>query len=113
MKRDFAGALSVFAEGIKKDPTNVANYSGSVSAMAVLGKSAAERVGALELYPDLSRMPTSLVYELPLNRAEDGNYKGAVDLFQKRCFGSEEDCAKHRQWRFEVNVQQGFCAPLH
>src|SRR6266699_2211422 len=97
MKRDFAAALNVFAEGIKHDPSNVVNYSGTVAAMAVLGKPAAERVKALELYPDLDRMPTSLVYELALNRAEEGNYKGAIDLFQNRFFGSEEGGTNVRQ----------------
>ena len=106
MKRDFAGALSVFAEGIKNDSSNVVNYSGSVSAMAVLGKPAAERVKALELYPDLSRMPTSLVYELALNRTEEGNYKGATDLFQNRFFGSEEGGTNVRQVWVEVKLQE-------
>src|SRR5205807_7074214 len=54
MKWDFVGALNVFAEGIRNDPSNAVNYSGTVAAMAVLGKSAAERAKALELYPDLS-----------------------------------------------------------
>src|SRR6266404_5220679 len=105
-KRDFAGARTVFAEAIKNDPSNVVNYSGSVSAMAVLGKPAAERVKALELYPDLDRMPTSLVYELALNRAEEGNYKGATDLFQNRFFGSEEGGTNVRQVWVEVKLQQ-------
>src|SRR6266568_935420 len=106
MKRDFAGALDVFAEGIKNDTANVVNYSGTVAAMAVLGKPAAERVKALELYPDLDRMPTSLVFELALNRAEEGNYKGAIDLFQNRFFGSEEGGTNVRQVWLEVKLQQ-------
>src|SRR6266705_1570051 len=106
MKREFAAALNVFAEGIKHDPSNVVNYSGTVAAMAVLGKPAAERVKALELYPDLDRMPTSLVYELALNRAEEGNYKGAIDLFQNRFFGSEEGGTNVRQVWLEVKLQQ-------
>jgi hypothetical protein len=106
VKRDFAGALNAFAEGIKNDPSNAVNYSGSVSAMAVLGKPAAERVKMLELYPDLRRMPTSLVYELALNRAEEGNYKGAIDLFQNRFFGSEEGGTNVRQVWVEVKLQE-------
>jgi len=106
MKRDFGGALNVFAEGIRNDRSNVVNYSGTVAAMSVLGKSAAERVKALELYPDLDRMPTSLVYELALNRAEEGNYEGATDLFQKRFFGSEEGGTDVRQVWVEVKLQQ-------
>jgi tetratricopeptide (TPR) repeat protein len=106
VKKDFAGALSVFAEGIKNDPANAVNYSGSVSAMAVLGKPAAERVKTLELYPDLRRMPTSLVYELVLSRAEKENYKGATDLFQNRFFSSEEGGTNVRQVWVEVKLQQ-------
>src|SRR5207247_3319804 len=106
MKRDLAGALRVFAEGIKNDPSNVVNYSGTVAAMAVLRKPAAERVKALELYPDPDRMPTSLVYELALNRAEEGNYKGAIDLFQNRFFGSEEAGTNVRQVWLEGKLQQ-------
>ena len=106
MKRDFAGALDVFAEGIKNDPANVVNYSGSVSAMTVLGKPGAERVKVLELYPDRDRMPTSLVYELALNRTEEGNYKGAIDLFQNRFFGSEEGGTNVRQVWVAVKLQQ-------
>jgi tetratricopeptide (TPR) repeat protein len=108
MKRDFAGALSVFAEGIRSDPSNVVNYSGTVAAMAVLGKPPAERVKALELYPGLDRMPTSLVYELALNRAEEGNYEGATDLFQNRFFGSEEGGTNVRQVWLEVKLQQAY-----
>src|SRR5256884_9165905 len=74
--------------------------------MAVLGKPAAERVKALELYSDLNRMPTSLVYELALNRAEEGNYKGAIDLFWNRFFGSEEGGTNVRQVWVEVKLQQ-------
>jgi tetratricopeptide (TPR) repeat protein len=106
VKRDFAGALNVFAEGIRNDPSNVVNYSGSVSAMAVMGKPAAERAKTLERYPDLDRMPTSLVYELALNRAEEGNYKGAIDMFQKRFFGSEEGGTNVRQVWVEVKLRQ-------
>src|SRR5206468_1502783 len=62
--RDFAGALNAFEDGIKNDPSNVVNYAGSVAAMALLAKPAAERVKTLERFPDLDRMPTGLVYEL-------------------------------------------------
>src|SRR6266567_1432474 len=108
MKRDFAAALNVFAEGMKHDPSNIVNYSGTVAAMAVLGKPAAERVKALELYPDLDRMPTALVYELALSRAEEGNYSGAIELFRNRFFGSEEGGTNVRQVWIEVKLQQAF-----
>jgi len=63
-------------------------------------------VKTLERFPDLDRMPTSLVYELALNRSEEGNYSGAIDLFRNRFFGSEEGGTNVRQVWVEVKVQQ-------
>src|SRR6266849_5927062 len=105
-KRDFAGALNAFEEGIENDPLNVVNYAGPVAAMTLLARPAVERVKTLERFPDLDRMPTSLVYELALNRAEAGNYSGATELFQNRFFGSEEGGTNVRQVWIEVKVQQ-------
>src|SRR6266700_4646883 len=96
-KRDFASALNAFREGIGSDPANVVDYLVAVAAMTLLGKPAAERAKTLELYPDLNHMPTALVYELALNRAEEGNYSGATDLFRNRFFGSEEGGTNVRQ----------------
>jgi len=73
--------------------------------MTLLGKSAADRVKVLERYPDLNRMPTQLVYELALNRAEQGNYEAAMDLFKNRFFGREEGGTNVRQVWIEVNLQ--------
>ena len=106
IKREFAPALEAFEEGIANDPLNTVNYSGAVVAMTLLGKSAAERVKMLERYPGLSRMPTSLVYELALNRAEEGNYDAAMDLFKNRFFGREEGGTNVRQVWIEVNLQR-------
>ncbi|HEV2194587.1 MAG TPA: DUF5107 domain-containing protein [Candidatus Acidoferrum sp.] len=106
IKREFAPALDAFEEGIANDPLNSVNYSGAVAAMTLLGKSAAERVKMLERYPDLSRMPTSLVYELALSRAEEGNYDAAIDLFKNRFFGREEGGTNVRQVWIEVNLQR-------
>lgn len=106
MKRDFVGALKVFDEGIKNDSKNVANYSGALAALSLLGKPAAERVKTIELYPDPDHMPTDLVYELALNRAEEGNYNGAIDLFRNRFFSSEEGGTNVRQVWVEVKLQQ-------
>lgn len=106
IKRDFANALAVFEEGIKNDPKNVANYSGAVAALTLLEKPAAERVKMLELYPDPDHIPTNLVYELALNRAEQGNYSGAVNLFRNRFFSSEEGGTNVRQVWVEVRLQQ-------
>jgi tetratricopeptide (TPR) repeat protein len=106
VQRDFTGALRAFDEGIKTDPTNIVNYSGSVAALTLLGKSAAERVKALEHYPDKKMMPTPLVYELALNRAEAGNFEAAIDLFKDRFFGREEGGTNVRQVWLEVKLEQ-------
>jgi len=106
IKQEFAAALNAFEEGIANDPVNTVNYSGAVVAMTLLGRSSAERVKLLERYPDLTRMPTPLVYELALNRAEQGGYEAATDLFRSRFFGREEGGTNVRQVWIEVNLQR-------
>ena len=105
-KRDFVEALSAFEEGIQDDPRNIVNYSGALAAMILLGKSAAARVKILGRYPDLKQMPTSLVYELALNRAEAGDFAGAIALFHDHFFGREEGGTNVRQVWIEVKVLQ-------
>jgi tetratricopeptide (TPR) repeat protein len=99
-----AGALKAFEEGIANDRTNIANYSGALVAMTLLGMPAADRVKSLERYPDLSRMPTSLVYQLALARAQAGNFDAAKALFQDRFFGREEGGTNVRQVWIEVRL---------
>jgi tetratricopeptide (TPR) repeat protein len=106
VKGNVAGALEIFEEGIKNDPLNITNYSGAVAASSLLGKSAAERVKTLERYPKLDTMPTILVYELALSRAEAGDYDGATNLFQNRFFGREEGGTNVRQVWIEVKLEQ-------
>ncbi len=106
VKHEFLAALNAFEEGITNDPLNPVNYSAALVAMTLLGKSAAERVRMLERYPNLTRMPTPLVYELALNRAEAGNYGAALELFRSRFFGREEGGTNVRQVWIEVNLQR-------
>ena len=106
IKHEFAAALNAFEEGIANDPLNTVNYSGAIVAVTLLGESAAQRVRVLERYPDPSRMPTALVYELALNHAEEGNYQAATDLFRNRFFGREEGGTNVRQVWIEVNLQR-------
>jgi tetratricopeptide (TPR) repeat protein len=103
---DFPGALSAFEEGIENDAKNTVNYSGAAVAMTLMGKSAADRVRSLERYPDLHRMPTSLVYQLALTRAEAGNFDAAIALFHDRFFGREEGGTNVRQVWSEVKLLQ-------
>jgi tetratricopeptide (TPR) repeat protein len=106
VQHDFAGALEVFEEGIQSDPRNVVNYFGASSASTLLGKPPENRVRTLERYPHAKAMPTPLVYELALNRAEAGNAEAATPLFQGRFFGGEEGGTNVRQVWIEVRLLQ-------
>jgi tetratricopeptide (TPR) repeat protein len=104
--RDLAEALRAFEDGIKNDPKNTINYSGAVTAMALLGKTANTRVETIERYPDKKHMPASLLYELALNRAEAGDFGGATALFHDRFFGREEGGTNVRQVWVEVKLEE-------
>jgi hypothetical protein len=103
---DTANALAVFEDGIANDLTNAVNYSGATTALAILDKPAAERVKALARYPDLKTMPSSLVYEFALNKAEAGDFAGATALFHDRFFGREEGGLNVRQVWIEVKLEE-------
>jgi len=103
---DTTKALAVFEEGAANDPKNAMNYSGATTALAVLGKPAAQRVQVLERYPDLKSMPIALLYELALNKAEANDFNGAAALFHDRFFGREEGGLNVRQVWIEVKLEQ-------
>ena len=103
-KRDLDGALKAFQAGIKNDAHNLANYFSAVATMAILGRSARERVEALAQYPEPAKMPTALVYELALQRAEAGDFAGAKAVFRDRFFGREEGGTNVRAVWAEVNL---------
>jgi len=102
----FDEALQICEEGIKNDSLNITNYSGAVAASSLLGRLPAERVNILERYPKPVSMPTALVYELALSRAEAGDYDGATRLFQNRFFGREEGGTNARQVWIEVKLAE-------
>ena len=62
-------------------------------------------MAALEQYPDIANMPTSLVYELILNFAEAGEFQKATALFHNRFFQREEGGTDVRQVWIEVQIQ--------
>jgi tetratricopeptide (TPR) repeat protein len=103
---DFESASKAFDEGIQYDARNIVNYAGNSAAISLVGKSSADRVKMLERYPDLKQMPTPLVYELALSRAEAKNYEGAIALFHDRFFGREEGGTNVRQVWLEVRLLQ-------
>lgn len=106
VKRDPEKALAVFRAGISVDPQNTQLYFGSDQALSLLGHPAKERVSALEHYPDLANMPSELVYELALNRAEAGDFQGALALFHNRFFARQEGGTNVREVWFEIRLQK-------
>ena len=104
VKRDAAGALEAFREGLDADPVNLEIYAGMDQALSMLARPARERVAALERYPDQANMPTELVYALALNRAEAGDFDGAAALFPNRFFPREEGGTNVRQVWVEVKT---------
>jgi tetratricopeptide (TPR) repeat protein len=106
IRENFAGALEAFEQGVRNDPRNVTNYEGAVAATTLLGKPPAERVRILEHYPDFEAMPTNLVFELALSRAEAGDYRGAVKMFDDRFFGREEGGTNVRAVWIEVKLSE-------
>jgi tetratricopeptide (TPR) repeat protein len=98
-------ALAVFLEGLRSDPENVELYTGMDQALSILERPPKDRVQALERYPDLTKMPSKLVYELILNLAESGEFDKSVALFRNRFFPREEGGTNVRQIWLEVQVQ--------
>jgi len=106
IRRDPGKAEAAFRDGLAADPENLANYAGLDQALSVLAKPASARAAALGRYPDPSRLPTGLIYELILNRSEAGDSEGAMALFRNRFFAREEGGVNVRQVWTEVRLQQ-------
>jgi tetratricopeptide (TPR) repeat protein len=85
-----ADAIAVLQEGVAHDARNVEVYTALDQAFGAADRPVAERVGALERYPDRAGMPQALVYKLALARAEQGDGDGAEALFRDRFFPREE-----------------------
>jgi tetratricopeptide (TPR) repeat protein len=98
-------ALTVFREGLRADPQNVELYTGMDQALSILQRSPQDRAAALEGYPDRTKMPTNLIYELILNLAESGEFEKAAALFHNRFFPRAEGGTNVREVWLEVQVQ--------
>ena len=110
IKREPAAALKIFRDGLSSDPTNDEIYFGLDQALSLTKAPASERASALERYPDSAHMPVALVYELALNRAEAGDFKGALALFHNRYFPRKEGGTNVRQVWLEVRLQQALAS---
>ncbi|HEY7353257.1 MAG TPA: DUF5107 domain-containing protein [Terriglobales bacterium] len=106
VRKDPQQALEVFQEGLQSDPANVELYTGLDQALSILRRPASERVAVLQRYPDQSKMPSRLLYELILNLTEAGKYDAATALFHNRFFEREEGGTNVRQVWIEVQLQR-------
>jgi tetratricopeptide (TPR) repeat protein len=104
-KNDPEKALAIFQEGLRTNSDNIMLYTGMDQALSLLRHPPQERVAALERYPDHAHMPSNLVYELILNRAEAGEFEKAAALFHDRFFPREEGGTNVREVWLEVQVQ--------
>jgi tetratricopeptide (TPR) repeat protein len=110
LKGDPQRALASFREGVQNDPDNTEIYLGLDQAMSLTGVPAGERAAALSRYPladaPQSKMPTNLVYQLALTRAEAGQFELALSLFKDRFLPSEEGGITSGQVLFEIKLMQ-------
>jgi lipopolysaccharide biosynthesis regulator YciM len=110
LKSDPRRALASFREGMLNDPDNANVYVGLDQAMSLTGASAIERAAGLSQYPaadtPASKMPTNLVYQLALTRAEAKQFDHALALFKNRFFPSEEGESTSDQVLFEIKLLQ-------
>lgn len=109
---DPSGALDTLRNAVMSDPQNAEVYPMLVQAMSIGNTSAAERVRALERYPnDPAKMPAPVVYQLALARAEAGNFDGAEQLFHDRFFArAEREGLTPEQVAFEVALMRAEAA---
>lgn len=125
LKGDIPAARKAFEAGVENDPSNADIYAGLDEAMSLSGASAKERAQALGRYPGVTAtsapatMPSPLIYQLALTRAEAGDFDAALALFRGRFFPSEEGGVSSGQVLFEIermqaeaHAQRGDCTGL-
>lgn len=111
LKNDPQRAFEYFQEGLESDPSNAELYIGLDESMSLIGASARERAAMLERYsgastPSQGEMPSYLVYQLALTKAEAGQFDQALSLFKNRFFQSEEGGIQSEQVLFEIRLMQ-------
>jgi tetratricopeptide (TPR) repeat protein len=110
IKRDTPRAQQAFITGSTTDPSNPDIYVGLDQSMSLTSVPASERAAILARYPladsPESKMPTDLVYQLALTRAEAGQFPMALALFKDRFLPREEGAIALDQVLFEVKLMQ-------
>ena len=104
VKGDDAHALEVFEEGLTADPSNPDLYAGTIQALELAGKPAAERVRVLKRFPDPSAMPTQLSFEKALALGESGAFAEARASLQNRFFALQEGGVSVQRVRSEIDL---------
>lgn len=99
-------AIELFREGIKYDSSNVDIYLGLDEAMQKAGRSASERVRALQQFPDLQGAPGVLVFQLVQLLEELGEFDQAENLLMNRFFAREEGGANIREVYVNLKLRQ-------
>jgi tetratricopeptide (TPR) repeat protein len=99
-------ALEVLREGTKADPENVEVYQALDQVLGLLGRTAAERLEALDAFPRPAALPAALVFKRALALVETARYEEARRLFAGRFFAREEFGTNPRQLWIEVKVQE-------
>lgn len=110
INQDTHRAQQAFMDGSISDPSNADIYVGLDQAMSLTSSPAAERSAMLSRYPGAdnpqAKMPSNLVYQLALTRAEAGQFDAALALFQDRFFPREEGGISSDEVLFEVKLLQ-------
>jgi hypothetical protein len=93
---------------LQNDKENAEAYVGLDEAMSLTGAYTTERSALLSRYSSaddpMSKMPTNLVYQLALTRAEAGQFEQALALFKKTLFPGEKKAITSAQVLSEIQL---------
>jgi Flp pilus assembly protein TadD len=98
-------AVQLFTEGIKSDSQNAENYIGLERALKEAGRSAEERVAALQKYPG-EHPPALLTFQLARDLADAGRYEDAQNELAKQFVSLEEGGASRLDVYLEIKLKQ-------
>jgi tetratricopeptide (TPR) repeat protein len=99
-------SIEVFREGMRYDSHNVDLYLGLEEAMQKAGSSLADRVQALESYPDRRSAPAAYVFHLVQILGDSGDFDRAEEELANRFFPREEGAVNVRQIYVELKLKR-------
>jgi tetratricopeptide (TPR) repeat protein len=103
---DAQQAAQAFEKGRRHDAANPDVYDGLDQSLTLLRHPAAERIAILQSFPDPSKLPQNLIYELAMTETEAGQFDAAQKEFQNRFFSRGEGDVDVRQVWVEFRLQQ-------